>query len=260
MSRCSRPRRTQAGLTIIELLVAMSVATLIALSLIGILLHVFTTHGNATKQMVLAQETQTALATIARDVRYTGAFLQEPSIEDVDAAAAPGGGWDFEGESETSRQLILETYATSKAYQDQTNDLIFRTSPAADCDTRAAYLMLNVIYYVEEEILYRRTVVPADANTCPEPPFQKQTCKHTDSHDRCQETDVVIARNVTNFTAEYYTNPYDPEPIEDVYSGERDANFLRPARSVRVSLTVQDTAVQQLEAESITILLSKGNM
>ncbi|NLA43144.1 hypothetical protein GX865_03270 [Candidatus Saccharibacteria bacterium] len=251
-------KNKQSGMTTVELIVAISIATLIATSLTAVLTHIFSTRTSLTRQMMVVKQGQDAIDTISRDIRYTSRFLKSNSIPDVDQSWAPNGNWNFSGQDEKSRQLILEANATTKSYQNPDNKLVFEHGPI-ECTALAPYVKNNIIYFIKDGNLYRRTIVPQGVTACPEPIFQKQTCHNTGVDEACLESDVLIARNVSNFSVNYYNNPYDNSPFEAYNPGLPD-DSLNSVSTIRINLSIKHPSAQNVKEQTTSILLSKGNI
>lgn len=243
-------------MTTIEIIVAISIAVIVMLSLTTILLHIFTTKNAASQEMALVKEGQDAIDRIARDVRYANTFLDTTNIEDVDESWSPTTTWDFTGQNEHMRQLILEIHATTKNHVDPATALVRLKNPDT-CETTSDYLKVNIVYFVKDGTLYRRTVVPPETASCPGEVFQKQTCRNTEVSASCEQTDVVVARGVTQFSLSYYTNPYDASPY-DVYNPEEGA-LPNAGQSLRVQLTVGSPNPNTPDVTT-NILFTKGNV
>lgn len=246
------------GLTTVELIIAIGIATLILVSLISLLTHIFSTRTHTIQQIALTKQAQDAVDTIARDLRYTNRLLKTSNVPDPDVSWSPIGEWNFNGQSESSRQLLLEVPATTKSYHSPDNSLVFeQTTP--DCASLAPYIMTNVVYFVKDANLYRRTIIPQGVTACPEPIFQKQSCHNPTAAPECKESDILIASDVTNFSVQYYEQPFDADPI-NAYDTTLPADFLDTTKTARISLTIKKPNAPHLKESKTSVLLSKGVM
>lgn len=243
-------------MTTVEIIVAISIAVIVMVSLTTILLHIFSTKNAASQQMALVKRGQDAVDRIARDIRYTNTFLDEANIEDVDESWSPTTEWNFAGTGENSRQLILEIHATTKNHVDPATALVPAKNPD-DCSTVGGYLRVNVVYFVKDNTLYRRIIVPPETASCPGEIFQKQTCHDIAVNASCAQKDVVVARGVTRFSLSYYSNPYDNEPY-DVYNPEEGA-LPNAGQSLRVQLSIASSTPGAPDT-TVNVLFTKGNV
>lgn len=243
------------GMTVVELIVAMSVATLIILGMLTLITHIFTTRSATTQQMMSIKQAQDVVDFVARDLRFTERFLPATELPDPNEAEAPtADGWNFAG-TEHANQLILEANATTHDYRNPDNQLLFEAT--LDCASTANYVMTNIVYFVKDGDLFRRTIVPNGAATCPGSVFQTQTCQHPDTSTsgHCQSTDLHIASHVSNFAITYHDLPYNPENALDP-TGSPDSLNTVPA--IRLNITINDENSRAIRPSSASILLSKG--
>ena len=248
--------RANSGMTTVELIVAMIIATLITVSFIAVLVHLFSSNSLATKRIVLAAQAQDAVDSIARDINYTTKFMKTTTLADADMASSPIGAWSYEGSGENSRQLILEANATTKSYQNPDNSLVFeKVTP--DCASLAPFAVNNIVYYVKNDTLYRRTITPQGIDVCPEPIYQKKTCLDQAADPACKEKDIAVAPNISRFSVDYYQNSYDATPA-NVYDESSAPDALALVPSIRVTLTIASPDPKNIEPLTTTILLSKG--
>ena len=251
----SAMNKKHSGMTVIELVVAMSIATLIVTGMLAVITHIFTTRTNATRQMMAVKETQDVIDSVTRDLRFTERFLTTPQLSDPYESEAPAPGtWNFEGTGSTN-QLILEANATTDDYRNPDNRLLFEYSPT--CSSLQDYVMTNIVYYVSDDnTLYRRTIMPESIASCPTEPFQNQTCQDPSTAGAdCNSSDIRIADNVSEFSIEYHSLPYSPD---EVYIPDGSPDSLTSATTIRLNITINDESSRLIEPSSASILLSKG--
>lgn len=250
--------KKHSGMTVIELVVAMSIATLIVTGMLAVITHIFTTRTNATRQMMVVKETQDVIDSVTRDLRFTDSFLPSNDIADAYASESPTPGtWNFTG-TERTDHLILKANATEADYRNPDNELLFvNLLGSSDCPTVNEYFMVNIIYYVNDDNeLLRRTIAPQGENIACSgsnnnaTPFQSQTCLSPSAGTHCTNRDILIASNVSDFSITYLQIPYDPE--------DEPFDEPTPASSIRLNITINDESSRLIEPSSASILLSKG--
>lgn len=208
-------RTSTKGFTVPELLVAIVVSIIVIIGIMVVLVGLTQTGTSniaATNQL---REAQSAMSTIKQDLIYSTSFLIQPTIVDDDITASPTGTWSHTGGGENKRTLILQQIATTKPYQDATKSLIYLES--GGCPVGHAPVYTNIIYYLKDSTLYRRSLVPTAVAGDPycngvTTLAQTQTCTAPGTPVDCTEKDVVIAEKVTSFNVDYYTNPADANP------------------------------------------------
>jgi type II secretory pathway component PulJ len=219
----------QSGLTIVEIVVAMVIATILMIGLIPLLTHMFTVAGANIATSKQVNEAQRAISIISSDLMITKAFLGQ-SFADT---KAPRTGADTYWKFNTSPQqtLILRLPATTKLYQDPARDLVYNANSGA-CGSTAQPFYINVIYYVSSGSLYRRILQDPNATPCSgQTVSQVATCQ-----SGCAQTDVKVLEKITSFNVSYYTLPNAATP--DNTSGVDPATGdLSSRRGIGVSLT-----------------------
>ncbi len=199
----------QAGFTIIEMLVATVVASLL---MIGIMTFLTTTLVNNSVRSIRAdlyREAQLTLDVLTKDIRLSAAADEQNRWEDEfspNAASTAGLGWESDADT-----LVLATAA-----EDGSGDILFQDA------THYITHKDNNIYYLQNGSLYKR-ILPADVpdNSA------NRTCPAASASASCP-ADRELVKNVSNFDIHYY-NSMD----EEVGPAE--------ARSEEVSLTLQKT-------------------
>lgn len=226
-----------SGFTIVELIVAITVATIVTVSLFAVLVGLWnSTYGNinSTRQ---ANQTQAVMSSIQEDLQNTNRYLITSSIPDT----KPGGGnWDFRGASpmsSESRVLILETRATNKYKTDTTRNLVFRQ--AGGCPLGNTIVYNNIVYFLKGSTLLRRTIVEPSGSYCSGQSIrQLRTCTTPGTPISCQQNDVVVAENVASFSILYYTNPSDITPLSTAYNSSSTQSTIDSIATITVSIKI----------------------
>ena len=263
-------RTSTKGFTVPELLVAIVVSTIILVGIMVILVNLSRTGASNIAASNQIRESQSAMATIKQDLVYTTKFLIEPTITDEDIAASPTGTWKHTGGGSNKRTLILQEQATSKPRQDATTAIVYRQS--GGCPMGYAPVYTNAIYYLKDTTLYRRSLVPPAVVGDPycnsiSSLGQTQTCRTPGTPTICTEKDTIIARNITKFNIEYYTNPADANPAVNGSGVQIAYDTVTPITqatmnnlaSIRVTLTNEANIDGTIKEYSSSLRLMRAN-
>lgn len=258
LSNKSSLQSLQRGFTIVELLVVITVMSILTAILFGSLDDLLTSNYRTVGTTTQVGDTRTALRQVQTDLMESDGFLKTPSV--ADATGPPTGTWLFSGLDSTHRYLIASTYATTHSSDDPNRSLVYVANALGVCDsvvTQNTPLKNNLIYYVKDGVLYRRTIV-ASASMAPRcggtAPYQKQTCAPGGpTNARCQGTDAVVLRNVTKFEIDYYATPEANTPI-NVYT---DPNlFSTSISTISIKITTNQKINGKDNAYTATLRMS----
>jgi len=198
-------RTGQKGFTLVEMLVSLSVLSILSLTIANFIADWLQTANLSQVRATLLSNAQDAIDNVSGDIRLSGSADATNRWPDVNA---PGNqfGW-----SSIASTLVLGRIATTSS-----NDVIYTDG--------AKYISQkdNVVYYVSNKKLYQRIIAADDPNTS-----ATTTCPPASASASCP-ADRKIAQDVTNFTVTYY-----------------DANdvVVQPdnARAVQLSITLTET-------------------
>lgn len=177
----SLTKLNKAGFTIVEVIMAVTVAGIMA----GVLLSVtFRYYVNAAQSQVsadLALESQTLLSQIVEDLRLAvgvGATNQLPDSN------APSGGW---ATSDANNVLIIRSPAVT-----QNRDIIY------DAATGSPYEN-EFVFFLENNVMYKRIIknINASGNAA------TGTCPAALATSTCPD-DRIFSENVTNISFTFY--------------------------------------------------------
>ncbi|HSX27284.1 MAG TPA: type II secretion system protein [Patescibacteria group bacterium] len=147
--------KSQSGLTIVELLVSVAIAAILASVLLAINLQFF---GNVMQSQIsaeLAVESHFVLEAMVEDIRLADGITVTNSLAD---ANGPAGGWST---SDSANRLVLKSPAINSS-----RDIIY------DDSTGFPYRN-ELVYFMSGKMLYRRTLKNGGASgniavtTCP---------------------------------------------------------------------------------------------
>ncbi len=241
----------QRGFTVPELLVAITIATVLMTGIIGILVNLASNGSQTIRATEQIRNNQDTLSDIQADMPLTTAFLATPTLTDASSAESPLGanGWRAIGTGEDSRILILRTYATTAAPQDSARRIVYFDQHAgAGCPVGQAPVTNNIIYFVKDNTLYRRLLrEPASAPSSPYCPgqtiAQQQTCTTpgTPANTNCTAKDVVVATNIRRFSVQYFAEPTSNTAIADVHNANIDTATTAVAGAGAVRIDIEST-------------------
>lgn len=198
-------KNNQQGFSLVELLVTMIVMSILSLTLANFIATWLQTASTTQARADLLTNAESALDTIANDIRLSGSVDQNNRWADN---YSPSGqyGWQSSG-----TVLVLAKVAT-----DNSNNILF--SDAAKYISQKD----NEIYFVSGSTLYRRTLASSDATDS-----AITTCPSANATASCP-ADKVVATNVASFGLTYY---------------DADENVVTAAnaRSVEAAITISTT-------------------
>lgn len=195
----------QAGFTITEVLVAVTVTTAMILVVSNYMMRNIQTSSQQTQRALLLSEVQIALDNIGSSIRLSANADGENRNPDSNS---PGGSADVYGWSSDASTVVLATAATTS-----NGTVIF--SDAANYVTTKN----NIVYFVSGGTLYRRMI----ADTSASGNSAKTSCPNAKVTSSCP-ADKALMKNVTAFTVSYL-------------DGSNAAVTPTDARSIEISLT-----------------------
>lgn len=180
MSRAAKFSKSSAGFTIVEVILALTMAVVMS----GVLFLVtFRFYANAVQSQQaaeLALESQSLLSQLTEDLRLASGINANSVIVDANRA----GGWTT---SDAQNVLVISSPAT-----DGNDDIIY------DTETGSPY-MNEYVYFLEGTTMYKRTLRNTDAegNTA------GTTCPEATASETCLE-DRIFSQNVTDISFAMY--------------------------------------------------------
>ncbi|WP_260762956.1 prepilin-type N-terminal cleavage/methylation domain-containing protein [Candidatus Mycosynbacter amalyticus] len=232
--------KTNRGFTIPELLVAMTIAAILLVGLVSLVINLVNTNAATIELSKQVNEVQSGIGSFRTDIGLSQRFLMTTTITDTTPA---GNSWDFRGGGNTNRVLILNVQAASSNPLDTSRQPTYLQAGGCPIGTSPAYN--NIVYFVSSGTLYRRMIVqPPSANLyCSgQSNAQTRTCSNPGSGgspSNCQEKDVAIIQNVTNFNVEYYNQAGDTTPNQTLYNTGTAQSLLDGIATLRISLSTQ---------------------
>lgn len=214
-----RMLRRQDGFTMVEVLVAVSVTTLLLIVIGDFMMRSLQTSTKETAQANILREVQLTLDFVATDVRLSANADQNNRNPD---ANSPGGTGNQFGWASSSTTLVLATAATTNS-----GAIIF-SDPANYVTTKN-----NIVYFVSNGTLYKRIIAASVAGNS-----AKTTCPAAKITASCPG-DKELLHNVSYFTVRYV-------------DGSNNSVTPTNARSVEISLKAARTQYKQTQSASYT--------
>lgn len=236
------PRRNNcSGFTIVELLVVAPIVILVIGGFIGAIIAMTGNVLVTRSANQLVYNIQDALDRIESDVRISGGFL----------TASTGFSYD-------NPSLILNSYATTNNPASSALNIVYHSSSTGSCSSPTNPLMLNTVYFVSDNKLWRRIVVPDDFSAgifCDAKTnsvtsvWQKPSCAAI----TCVSKDMLLVDEATSLTIEIkYYSPSEPNTF--LTTPPSDANS-----GVVVTITANGNAAGRTFTESGTIRATSPN-
>jgi type II secretory pathway pseudopilin PulG len=261
--------RLQSGFTVLELLVVAPIMILTIGIFISVIVNM-TGEVLATRSAnVLAYDIQDALNRIEQDVKLSTTFLESSNV----SLTTPQGYSDdttvFKNVDVTKGDiLILNTLVTVGNPLGSTSGLVYLAdSPNACASAQVSQntpMTMNVIYFVKNNTLWRRSVMPANYLTAGcNTPWQQPSCLPGVSGVFCKTLDIKLVDNVdvADFDVQYY-NTADSTTANTVASDTASSDAVRSAAlqstaTVGASLNISETAAGRTISQTATVRATK---
>lgn len=287
-----KPPSSQAGFTLVELLLATILSAAVVVVFVSALLTMMRTATAQKVQLELTGNNQLALDIIERDIRLATGFSTTIPAQFTDSygpsatSSGWGGQWSYKGTGNSSRVLILQQIATTTQPLSDTRSPVYvrssDTNPYGqltifNCTPYSAAtpygslsqnyrLPYYYVYFVRDNTLYRRTLTDTSTTLCNGPQYQKRSCPREDSSRPagCLAHDEIIARDVSRFTIAYYqhdtqaTQPYLNFLDLNVYASNSPDIFAE-ANSIVITLGLEKTVGGQPRGSELSVRVGRVN-
>jgi hypothetical protein len=266
----ARAQKTEKGFTVVELLV---VAPIVILAIGAFLALIIAMTGDVIASRasnLLTYDVQDALNRIETDTKLSTGFLATNSVE-LEAGTHEGQGYNDALESfynsndpgagdPKGDMLILNMLATTDNPTTTSSGLIYLVDTPNSCSSNNLAdntpLTYNVVYFIKNDTLWRRTIMPGDyasSTYACSTPWQQPSCAPGVSQPICTTEDIKLVEGVTtdNFIVEYFTRESDAVSnaiATDTYGTDNiDArsNALASSTTLNVVILAQQTAAGQ---------------
>lgn len=177
-------RQTQAGFTIVELVISMTLIVILGGGIVGFTVSKLVQSTLQTAKSDMLNDAQLGLDSVANDIRLSSKADTNNRWQDSYAPNAPSDPLSWQSNATT---LVLATSA-----QDSSQNILF--------DDKADYITTknNLIYFTRSGTLYRRLLAAPVANNA-----ATTTCPAASASATCP-ADKVLLTNVSQFTVQYF--------------------------------------------------------
>lgn len=256
-SRASRPNQ---GFTLVEIVIIAPIVILVIGAFITIVVSMTGEVLAARGTNVLAYNIQDALDRIEQDVKVSGAYLATNNI----TLSSPQGYNDdttafHNADATQGTELILNAYATTQNPVNSASGAIYTANQPNACgSTLINYnptVMFNIIYFVKNGTLWRRTVMPANYATmgC-SVPWQQPSCAPTVSSAFCKTQDIRLVDGIGagGFNIGYYPNAASTsaDPVAGDATQSDSARFTAMSATSTIGVTI--TSSQTIAGRDIS--------
>lgn len=245
------------GFTLVEIMV---ISPIIILAIGAFIAMIITMTGEVLSSRaanMLAYDVQDALNRIEQDVKLSGTFLAENNVP-VSSSTGQGWGPSYNNKftnvsSSRGDALILNSLVTNKNPLDPDSRALYLADSPSPCSSdsyiRNKPLMMNIVYFVEDGALWRRTIMPSNYNTesqlCGGTSWYQPSCKPGKTSSFCKTEDIRVINGISgeDFSVSYFLKVSDNDPnlvAESVSSSVSERNgVLGGLQTAEIKITAK---------------------
>jgi type II secretory pathway pseudopilin PulG len=270
------------GFTLVEMLIVAPIVIGVIGAFIAMVVvmtgDILTTRGSNE----LSYNIQDALSRIEIDARMSAAYLAKNNVTVVSPQGYNNDNTEFHNvtlNNTTPPMLIFNSYTTTSNPVASTRNIVYKNSPntcASEVTIQNPPLMMNVIYFVKDNTLWRRTIANSDYNTVgcsstaaspvPFVPWQQPSCAPGISNAFCKTQDIKLVEGVSptdGFLINYYTsiNP-ETENTTTTDPVQSDANrlaALQTTKYAKITIKGSTTVAGRDISQSGSIIVTSQN-
>lgn len=176
---------TQTGFTLTELLIAISVTSIVFIGIMNFLVRSIADNSVRQTKAELLRDAQLSLDVMTKDIRLSGNVSAANTVSDPNSPNAEstfGRGWES-----SSDILIL-----SKSAEDNNRSILFEDP------NRYVTEKDNIVYFINNGNLYKRTIAAeVDDNKV------KTSCPEAEANSECPK-DIELVKNVESISLKYF--------------------------------------------------------
>lgn len=253
----------QKGFTLIEMLVVAPIVILAIGAFLTVIISMTGEVLSSRASNTLSYDIQDALTRIDQDVKLSSTFLAQNSIT-LNATEQQGYNNDatnftnIDGTSGTS--LILNSVVTNDNPTSASAGVVYLANQPNACASSDVKLnkplTMNIVYFVKDNALWRRTIMPSNLPSAPvtcSSPWQQASCAtgYTPGN-LCKTNDVKLVDGVTNntFSISYFSNPSSTTP-NTVVSTDPSAEVRNAAFTAIPTVNVSISSSQTVAGRTI---------
>ncbi len=241
-------RAASRGFTLVEMMIIAPIVILSIGAFITLIINLTGEIMSSRGSNTVTYSIQNALNRIEEDIKLSSGFLEENSITFTGSNPQGRGSgasttpFDAAGNATTGPTLILNSLVTDGNPLSLDSRLIYMANQPNDCSNAEEYIknrpmVMNIIYFVENDTLWRRTVMPQGYDTASnycgtKQPWQRPSCAN--GHSFCRTNDERLVDNVSasGFSISYFNSASSSSPIAPTNN-----TVLLPATTASVSIT-----------------------
>lgn len=191
------------GFTIVEIIVVITVSGILAGILFGPLNSLYLSNTKSLTSVVQLSDIKVALRQMEKSAAL-GISYAAQSYPDSNSKI-----WKWNDASGLlSAPLIITANATEK---NASGDRALAYNFSSTCTQFPIPMTYNILFYVQDGSLYRRTIKPPITTTCSGNAIeQKTSCTDPSSSTICTANDALLIKGVTGFSIAYYQDSNSP--------------------------------------------------
>lgn len=260
----SKPKIQKHGFTLVEMLIIAPIVIFVIGIFISAIISMTGSVLVSRGANALSYTINDALSRIDQDVKASAGFLATNNISTT-VQGLNDDNTPFKNASSastTDAKLILNAYATDQNPLTQNRNIIDAANTPYTCGTlyssQNANLMTNIVYFVKNNTLWRRVIMPALYNSVGNTgggcilPWQKPTCTPGYSAPFCKANDQRLVDGVTGITITYWTNDVPPVQITNASDYNQSDIARQNAMQTAASVNVTITAAKALSGRTVT--------
>jgi hypothetical protein len=251
MRSTSPNSRAAAGFTLIEVLIIAPIVVLVVGGLVALMITMVGDVLITRDQSNMTYDAQDALDRIEQDTRLSSAF----STTTGTLPSPQGSDSNFAGTSaftSSASTLVLQALATDSNPAESTRRLVYYANAPNPCGSLQTYntvFTIQVIYFIHNGSLWRRTYVPSfNLDSAPTAPnsqticdtsttgiWQQNSCSPGYTASRCQANDQEVMKNVSSLAIKYFSSP--------ISTADLGGSNASKATTIEATITGQKTTV-----------------
>lgn len=273
--------RSTPGFTLVEMIIIAPIVILAIGAFIAVIVNLTGEVMSSRGSNTLAYSVQDALNSIEADVKLSTTFLATNSISVVSTKQ----GYTVSGTTGSTQSfanydtaysppaLILNSLVTDGNPLSLTTSTIYLANKPNSCSDVRLYskntpMTMNIVYYVANNTLWRRVIMPADYATTSircgsKAPWQKPSCLPGSTVTFCKASDQKLIEGISpdDFQFDYYNSmsasTSDPVAKSTSYSHSARNAALQSDPVIKVTLTAKKTIAGRAISSTGSIRVSR---
>jgi len=242
--------RKNLGFTLVEMLIVIPIVMIVIGGVITAIIGMTGDILSSRAADTLTYSIQDSLTQIRQDVEQSNGFLATDDFTPTSPQGSDGSTAAFTNVGGESPVLILKSTATTANPNLLTSSTIYLANQPNACGSaniaQNQALSVNIVYFVHNNSLWRRVVVPSNYQTAGcSVPWQLASCFPGNNSAICKSDDAdLVDADSINFGLQYY-------------DGANDMTADPTAVDTTASTSARNTALQDTDTVGITITATK---